>query len=316
MQHEHKIKLFACKASKDFALKVAKALNLQLGDSDVLTFSDGEFQPCYNESVRGATVFIIQSTFRPTDNLFELLLMIDAAKRASAHRVIAVMPYFGWARQDRKDKPRVSIGAKLVANMLHAAGCDRVMTCDLHADQIQGFFDFPVDHIYASAVFLPYIEKMDLKNLAIAAPDMGGAKRANAYARYLQCPVIICHKSREKANVVGSITAIGDVAGKDVIIVDDMVDTAGTLAKAANVLKEMGAASVRACATHPVFSGPAYDRIAESALEEVIVSDTIPLSSDPNKDKSKITVLSMTDMFADIINKVYNYEEISSSFIN
>ena len=316
MQHEHKIKLFACKASKDFAIKVAKALNLQLGDSDVLTFSDGEFQPCYNESVRGATVFIIQSTFPPTDNLFELLLMIDAAKRASAHRVIAVMPYFGWARQDRKDKPRVSIGAKLVANMLHAAGCDRVMTCDLHADQIQGFFDFPVDHIYASAVFLPYIEKMDLKNLAIAAPDMGGAKRANAYARYLQCPVIICHKSREKANVVGSITAIGDVAGKDVIIVDDMVDTAGTLAKAANVLKEMGAASVRACATHPVFSGPAYDRIAESALEEVIVSDTIPLSSDPNKDKSKITVLSMTDMFADIINKVYNYEEISSSFIN
>ena len=316
MQHEHKIKLFTCRASKDFALKVAKALNLQLGNSDVLTFSDGEFQPSYNESVRGSTVFIIQSTFPPTDNLFELLLMIDAAKRASAHRVIAVMPYFGWARQDRKDKPRVSIGAKLVANMLHAAGCDRVMTCDLHADQIQGFFDFPVDHIYASAVFLPYIEKMNLKNLAIAAPDMGGAKRANAYARYLQCPVIICHKSREKANVVGSITAIGDVAGKDVIIVDDMVDTAGTLAKAANVLKEMGAASVRACATHPVFSGPAYDRIAESALEEVIVSDTIPLSSDPNKDKSKITVLTMTNMFADIINKVYNYEEISSSFIN
>ena len=316
MQHEHKIKLFTCRASKDFALKVAKALNLQLGDSDVFTFSDGEFQPCYNESVRGATIFIIQSTYPPTDHLFELLLMIDAAKRASAHRVIAVMPYFGWARQDRKDKPRVSIGAKLVANMLHAAGCDRVMTCDLHADQIQGFFDFPVDHIYASAVFLPYIEKMNLKNLAIAAPDMGGAKRANAYARYLQCPVIICHKSREKANVVGSITAIGDVAGKDVIIVDDMVDTAGTLAKAANVLKEMGAASVRACATHPVFSGPAYDRIAESALEEVIVSDTIPLSSDPNKDKSKITVLTMTDMFADIINKVYNYEEISSSFIN
>ena len=316
MQHEHKIKLFACKASKDFALKVAKALNLQLGDSDVLTFSDGEFQPCYNESVRGATVFIIQSTFPPTDNLFELLLMIDAAKRASAHRVIAVMPYFGWARQDRKDKPRVSIGAKLVANMLAAAGCDRVMTCDLHADQIQGFFDFPVDHIYASAVFLPYIQKLNIENLAIAAPDMGGAKRANAYARYLQCPVIICHKSREKANVVGSITAIGDVVGKNVIIVDDMVDTAGTLAKAANVLKDMGALSVRACATHPVFSGPAYDRIAESALEEVIVSDTIPLSQDPEKDKKKITVLSMSDIFADIIDKVYNYEEISSSFIN
>ena len=316
MQHEHKLKLFACKASKDFALKVAKALNIEIGNSDVITFSDGEFQPSYNESVRGATVFIIQSTTPPTDNLFELLLMIDAAKRASAHRVIAVIPYFGWARQDRKDKPRVSIGAKLVANMLHAAGCDRVMTCDLHADQIQGFFDVPVDHIYASAVFLPYLKNLNLENLAIAAPDMGGAKRANAYARYLECPVIICHKSRERANVVGSITAIGDVAGKDVVIVDDMVDTAGTLAKAANVLKEMGARSVRACAVHPVFSGPAYDRIAESALEEVIVSDTIPLSSDPAKDKSKITVLSMTDMFASIISKVYNYEEISSSFIN
>jgi ribose-phosphate pyrophosphokinase len=316
MIKEHKIKLFTCKASKDFALKVAKSLGLDLGNSDVLTFSDGEFQPCYNESVRGATVFIVQSTFPPTDNLFELLLMIDAAKRASAHRVIAVMPYFGMARQDRKDKPRVPIGAKLVANMLHAAGCDRVMTCDLHADQIQGFFDFPVDHIYASAVFLPYIKAMNIENLAIAAPDMGGAKRANAYARYLECPVIICHKSREKANVVGSITAIGDVAGKNVVIVDDMIDTAGTLAKAANVLKEMGALSVRACATHPVFSGPAYDRIAESALEEVLVTDTIPLSNDPSKDKSKITVLTMTEMFANIINKVYNYEEISSSFIN
>ena len=316
MIKEHKMKLFACRASKDFALKVAKHLNLELGASDVLTFSDGEFQPSFNESVRGATVFIVQSTFPPTDNIFELLLMADAAKRASAHRVIAVMPYYGWARQDRKDKPRVSIGAKLVANMLEAAGCDRVMTCDLHADQIQGFFDFPVDHIYASAVFLPYIKSMNIENLAIAAPDMGGAKRANAYARYLQCPVIICHKSRERANVVGSITAIGDVAGKNIIIVDDLIDTAGTLAKAANVLKEMGAASVRACATHPVFSGPAYERIAESALEEVIVTDTIPLSTDPEKNKSKITVLSMTEMFADIISKVYNYEEISSSFIN
>ena len=316
MHDEHKLKIFACKASKEFALKVAKELKLELGDSDVITFSDGEFQPSYNESVRGATVFIIQSTFPPTDNLFELLLMIDAAKRASAHKVIAVMPYFGWARQDRKDKPRVSIGAKLVANMLNAAGCDRVMTCDLHADQIQGFFDFPVDHIYASAVFLPYLKSLNIDNLAIAAPDMGGAKRANAYARYLECPVIICHKSREKANVVGSITAIGDVAGKNVVIVDDMIDTAGTLAKAANVLKEMGALSVRACATHPVFSGPAYDRIAESELEEVIVADTIPLSEDTTKDKSKITVLSMTKMFADIINKVYNYETISTSFIN
>ena len=316
MHDEHKIKIFTCKASRDFAEKVAMKLGLKLGESEVLTFSDGEFQPSYNESVRGATVFVVQSTFPPTDNLFELLLMIDAAKRASAHKVIAVMPYFGWARQDRKDKPRVSIGAKLVANMLHAAGCDRVMTCDLHADQIQGFFDFPVDHIYASAVFLPYIKSLNIENLAIAAPDMGGAKRANAYARYLECPVIICHKSREKANVVASITAIGEVAGKNIIIVDDMVDTAGTLAKAANVLKDMGAVSVRACATHPVFSGPAYEKIANSALEEIIVSDTIPLSSDPSKDKSKVTVLTMTKMFADIIRKVYNYEEISSSFIN
>ena len=316
MHNEHKIKLFSCRASKDFALKVAKAMNIELGASDVLTFSDGEFQPSFNESVRGATVFIVQSTFPPVENLFELLLMIDAAKRASAHTVIAVMPYFGWARQDRKDRPRVSIGAKLVANILHAAGCDRVMTCDLHADQIQGFFDCPVDHIYASSVFLPYLKNLNIENLAIAAPDMGGAKRANAYARYLQCPVIICHKSRERANVVGSITAIGDVEGKNVIIVDDMIDTAGTLTKAANVLKDMGAKSVRACATHAVFSGPAYERIAESALEEVIVSDTIPLSTDPAKDKSKITVLTMTDTFADIIEKVYNYEPISSSFIN
>ena len=316
MHDEHKIKIFACRASKEFATKVAKAMNLELGAADILTFSDGEFQPCLNESVRGATVFIIQSTFPPCENLFELLQMIDAAKRASAHKVIAVMPYYGWARQDRKDKPRVSIGAKLVANMLNAAGCDRVMTCDLHADQIQGFFDFPVDHIYASAVFLPYIKAKNIENLAIAAPDMGGAKRANAYARYLECPVIICHKSREKANVVGSITAIGDVKGKNVIIVDDMIDTAGTLAKAANVLKDMGALSVRACATHPVLSGPAYDRIAESALEEVIVSDTIPLSTDPAKDKTKITVLTMTDIFASIIDKVYNYEPISTSFIN
>lgn len=310
------MKVFACRSSRPFAEKIAKSLGIDLGESDVLTFSDGEFQPSFNESVRGATVFIVQSTFPPVDNLFELLLMIDAAKRASAYSVIAVMPYFGWARQDRKDKPRVSIGAKLVANVLHAAGCDRVMTCDLHADQIQGFFDFPVDHIYASTIFLPYLRDLKFDNIAIAAPDMGGAKRANAYARYLQCPVIICHKSRERANVVGSITAIGDVEGKNVIIVDDMIDTAGTLTKAANVLKEMGAASVRACATHAVFSGNAYERIAESSLEEVIVSDTIPLSDDPEKDKSKITVLSMAETFASIIEKVYNYEPISPNFIN
>ena len=315
MHNEHKMKIFACRKSKPLAEKIAKALGTELGKSEVPEFSDGEFQPSFNESVRGATVFIVQSTFPPVENLFELLLMIDAAKRASAHTVIAVMPYFGWARQDRKDKPRVSIGAKLVANILHAAGCDRVMTCDLHADQIQGFFDFPVDHLYASNIFLPYLRDKHIENLAIAAPDMGGAKRANAYARYLQCPVIICHKSRERANVVGSITAIGDVAGKNVIIVDDMIDTAGTLTKAANVLKEMGALSVKACATHAVFSGNAYERIAESALEEVIVTDTIPLSSDPAKDTGKITVLSVADTFANVIEKVYNYEPISDSFI-
>ena len=309
------MKIFACRSSKPLAEKIARSLGTELGKSEVLAFSDGEFQPSFNESVRGATVFIVQSTFPPVDNLFELLLMIDAAKRASAHTVVAVMPYFGWARQDRKDKPRVSIGAKLVANVLHAAGCDRVMTCDLHADQIQGFFDFPVDHLYASNIFLPYLRDKNIENLAIAAPDMGGAKRANAYARYLQCPVIVCHKSRERANVVGSITAIGDVAGKNVLIVDDMIDTAGTLTKAANVLKEMGALSVRACATHAVFSGKAYERIAESALEEVIVTDTIPLSSDPEKDTSKITVLSVAETFANTIYKVYNYEPISDSFI-
>ena len=315
MHNEHKMKIFACRRSKPLAEKIAKCLGTELGKSEVLEFSDGEFQPSFNESVRGATVFIVQSTFPPVENLFELLLMIDAAKRASAHTVIAVMPYFGWARQDRKDKPRVSIGAKLVANILHAAGCDRVMTCDLHADQIQGFFDFPVDHLYASNIFLPYLRDKHIENLAIAAPDMGGAKRANAYARYLQCPVIICHKSRERANVVGSITAIGDVAGKNVIIVDDMIDTAGTLTKAANVLKEMGALSVKACATHAVFSGKAYERIAESALEEVIVTDTIPLSGDPEKNTDKITVLSVADTFANVIERVYNYEPISDSFI-
>ncbi len=314
--NEHKLKLFACRGSRPFAEKMAKRMGVSLGNSEVLTFSDGEFQPCFVESVRGATVFIVQSTFPPVDNLFELLLMIDAAKRASAYSVVAVMPYFGWARQDRKDKPRVPIGAKVVANLLHSVGCDRVMTCDLHADQIQGFFDFPVDHIFASTVFLPYLRNLKIENLAIAAPDMGGAKRANSYARYLQCPVIICHKSREKANVVGSITAIGDVAGKNVVIVDDMIDTAGTLTKAADVLKGMGALSVRAVASHAVLSGSAYERIDECALEEVIVSDTIPLSSDPSKPKSKITVLSMADTVADTISKVYNYESISSGFIH
>ena len=324
MNTEHKMELFACRAAKDFAVKVVDALNairkpgeeeVHLGNSEVTSFSDGEFQPAFVESVRGATVFILQSTFPPAENLMELLLTIDAAKRASAYKVIAVMPYFGWARQDRKDKPRVSIGAKLVANLLCAAGVDRIMTCDLHADQIQGFFDVPVDHVYASKVFIPYLKSLNIENLAIAAPDMGGAKRANAYAKELACPVIICHKSRERANVVASITAIGDVEGKNVVIVDDMIDTAGTLTKAADVLKEKGALSVRACATHAILSGPAYDRINNSSLSEVYVSDTIPLTSDPNVDKSKIKVVSMTETFARIIQKVCNNEPISTEFI-
>ena len=324
MNTEHKMELFACRASKDFAVKVVDALNairkpgeeeVHLGNSEVTSFSDGQFQPAFVESVRGATVFILQSTFPPAENLMELLLTIDAAKRASAYKVIAVMPYFGWARQDRKDKPRVSIGAKLVANLLCAAGVDRIMTCDLHADQIQGFFDVPVDHVYASKVFIPYLKSLNIENLAIAAPDMGGAKRANAYAKELACPVIICHKSRERANVVASITAIGDVEGKNVVIVDDMIDTAGTLTKAADVLKEKGALSVRACATHAILSGPAYDRINNSSLSEVYVSDTIPLTSDPNVDKSKIKVVSMTETFARIIQKVCNNEPISTEFI-
>ena len=324
MNTPHKMELFACRASKDFAAKVVDELNkiqpegegpVHLGNSEVSVFSDGEFQPSFTESVRGATVFILQSTFPPTENLMELLLTIDAAKRASAYKVIAVMPYFGWARQDRKDKPRVSIGAKLCANLLSAAGVDRVMTCDLHADQIQGFFDIPVDHIYASKVFIPYLKSLNIENLAIAAPDMGGAKRANAYAKDLACPVIICHKSRERANVVASITAIGDVEGKNVVIVVDMIDTAGTLTKAADILIEKGAKSVRACATHAILSGPAYDRINASKLSEVYVTDTIPLRAAPGVDTSKIKVVSMTSTFARIIRKVCDNEPISPEFI-
>ena len=318
------MELFACRASRTFAQKVAEEINkllpqdkpkLHLGESELTMFSDGEFQPAFTESVRGAVVFIIQSTYPPSDNLMELLLMIDAAKRASADRVIAVMPYFGWARQDRKDRPRVSIGAKLVANLLTAAGADRVMTCDMHAEQIQGFFDVPVDHVYANRVFVPYLRSLNIPNLSIAAPDMGGAKRANSYAKALACPVIICHKSRERANQVASITAIGDVKDRNVVIVDDMIDTAGTLKKASEVLMEKGAASVMACATHPVLSGRAFDNLNSSPLKTIFVTDTIPLPDDPSKDKSKIKVVSMAETFARIILKVYNYESISPEFI-
>ena len=308
----HKIKFFSGRASRYLAEKIVESYGTTLGKSEVLQFSDGEFQPSFNESIRGCTVFIIQSTFPPTDNLMELLMMIDAARRASAYKVIAVMPYFGWARQDRKDRPRVPIAAKLVANMLEAAGVDRVMTMDIHADQIQGFFDVPVDGLYASGIFIPYIKGLGIEDLSIAAPDMGGAKRAGTYAKLLQTPIIISHKERAKANVVGSMTAIGEVEGRNIIIVDDMIDTAGTICMAANMLMERGAKSVRAAITHPVLSGQAYERINDSALEEVIVTDTIPLN--PEKDLHKFTVLSVADIFADVVERVHNYKEISSLF--
>ncbi len=310
---KHNLKVFACKNSRYLGEKIAASLGVELGKSELLQFSDGEFEPSYLESVRGAMVYIVQSTFPPADNLMELLLMIDAAKRASAHKVIAVMPYFGWARQDRKDQPRVPIGAKVVANLLESVGCDRVMTMDLHADQIQGFFDIPVDHLYASTLLIKYIQEHKSEDLAIASPDMGGAKRANAYAKRLDASLIICHKSRAKANVVGSMTAIGDVEGKDVVIVDDMVDTAGTITKCANMLKEKGAKSVRAICTHPVLSGEAYKRISESAIEQFIITDSIPLKE--GVDTSKFVVVSVADLFAEIITKVHNFEPISTSFI-
>jgi ribose-phosphate pyrophosphokinase len=309
--HNSSIVFFSGRASKYLAEKIVKSYGTELGKSKVETFSDGEFVPIIEETVRGKHVFIIQSTFTPTENLMELLLMIDAAKRASAYKIIAVIPYFGFARQDRKDRPRVAIGAKLVADLLTAAGVSRIMTMDLHADQIQGFFNVPVDHIYASSIFVPYIKSLKLENLVIASPDMGGAKRANAYSKFLNCPMVVSHKSREKANVVGEMTVIGDVKDKNVIILDDMIDTAGTVTKAADIMMEKGARSVRAIATHPVLSGPAYERIENSRLTELIVSDSIPLK----KECTKIKILSVADLFADTIDKVYNYKSISSSFI-
>ena len=324
--HKHRMALFTCDASRYFAEKVVAAMNrmkspeepeVVLGPLEVTHFSDGEFQPSFQESVRGATCFIIQSTFPSTDNLMELLLSIDAAKRASANKVIAVIPYYGWARQDRKDKPRVSIGAKLVANMLKVAGTDALMTCDLHADQIQGFFDFPVNHLYASYDFLDILKKLQKQfkdTLTLAAPDMGGAKRVNAYAKNLRTPVVICHKTRARANVVERITPIGEVEGRDIVILDDIIDTAGTLTEAANELIKRGARSVRAFATHPVLSGPAYERIDASALSEVYVTDTIPLDPAKKEFQSKFRVVSLADTFARMILRVYNYQPISSEF--
>lgn len=305
------VKIFAGRASEQLASNVAKAFGASLGDVKVSVFSDGEFQPSFEETVRGQDVFIVQSTMPPTENLFELLLLIDAARRASARKIIAVIPYFGFARQDRKDKPRVAIGAKLVANMLMAAGVDRVMTMDLHADQIQGFFEVPVDHLFASTLFFKEIEKLDRQNLVVAAPDAGGAKRANSYAKNLNCGLALCHKHRKKANEIAEMTVIGDVTGKDVVIIDDMCDTAGTLTTAADLLIEKGAKSVRAYTTHAVLSGPAFERIAASKLTELIVTDTIPLQ----KHSEKIRVLSVANLFADVIKRLVNNESISSHFV-
>lgn len=311
MRNNAPVKFFAGRGSKPLAEKIAKSFGKPLGKTAVLEFSDGEIQPFYEESVRGCIVFIIQSTPPPAENILELLLMIDAAKRASAYKVVAVLPYFGYGRQDRKDKPRSSIGAKLVSNLLVSAGVDRVMTMDLHADQLQGFFDVPVDHLYASSIFVPYIKELNLDNLAIAAPDMGGTKRANAYARFLGSQMIICYKMRKKPNVVEEMRAIGDIEGKNVFIVDDMIDTAGTITLAAEMMKNDGAKSVRAIATHAVLSGPAYERIEQSFLDEVLVTNTIPLQYE----SKKIIVLSIADLFGDVIKKVYNYQSISSHFI-
>ena len=305
------VKIFAGRASEQLAANIAKSFGATLGDVNVSVFSDGEFQPSFEETVRGQDVFLVQSTMPPTENLFELLLLVDAARRASARKIIAVIPYFGFARQDRKDKPRVAIGAKLIANMLMAAGVDRVMTMDLHADQIQGFFEVPVDHLFASTLFLKEVEKLDQQNLVVAAPDAGGAKRANSYAKNLNCGLALCHKHRKKANEIAEMTVIGDVHGKDVVIIDDMCDTAGTLTTAADLLIEKGAKSVRAFTTHAVLSGPAFERIEASKLTELIVTDTIPLS----KNSSKIRVVSVADLFADVIKRLVNNESISSHFV-
>lgn len=308
---EPEAKIFACSESKVLAEKIAEHYGIKLGNISFSRYSDGEFQPSFEESIRGLRVFLICSTFPSSDNLMELLLMIDAAKRASARHITAVIPYFGWARQDRKDKPRVPIGAKLVAKMLEAAGATRVMTMDLHADQIQGFFEKPVDHLYASTIFLPYIQSLGLDNLTIASPDMGGSKRAYAYAKYLQSEVVVCYKQRKKANIIDTMELIGDVSGRNVILVDDMIDTGGTLARAADVMMERGAISVRAICTHPILSGGAYEKIENSSLTELIVTDSIPLS----QQSDKIKVISCAELFADVMHMVQNNNSISDKFI-
>lgn len=303
--------VFSGTKTRYLAEKICASLGCPLGNLLITKFSDGEFAVSYEESIRGRDVFLVQSTFPSSDNLMELLLMIDAAKRASARTINAVIPYFGWARQDRKDKPRVSIGAKLVADLLSVAGIDRLITMDLHADQIQGFFDVPVDHLYASMVLLPYLQSLKLDNLCIASPDVGGSKRANAYAKYLGCPLVLCNKTRARANVIETMQIIGDVEGKNVVIIDDMVDTAGTITKAADLMMEAGAKSVRACASHCVMSGPASDRVQESALEEMVFTDSIPYTNRC----SKVKQLSVADMFAETIRRVVDNESISSQYL-
>ena len=304
--------VFSGTNSRYLAEKICSSLNCPLGNMNITHFADGEFAVSYEESIRGAHVFLVQSTFPNSDNLMELLLMIDAAKRASAKSVVAVIPYFGWARQDRKDKPRVSIGAKLVADLLSVAGIDRLITMDLHADQIQGFFNIPVDHLYASAVFLPYIQSLNLENnLVIATPDVGGSKRASTYSKYLGVPLVLCNKTREKANEVAHMQIIGDVKGKDVLLLDDIVDTAGTMTIAANIMLEAGAKSVRAIASHCVMSDPASFRVQESALTEMVFTDSIPYS----KKCDKVKQLSIADMFAETIKRGMSNESISSQYV-
>ena len=304
-------KIFACSQSLELAKNIAKHYGANLGNVKVSRFSDGEFQPAFVDSVRGRRVFIIGSTFPSSDNLMEMLLMLDAAKRASARHITAVIPYFGWARQDRKDQPRVAIGAKLVANLIQIAGATRIMTMDLHADQIQGFFEKPVDHLYASTIFLPYIKELNLTNLTIASPDMGGSKRAYAYSKFLESDVVICYKQRIKANIISTMELIGEVKDRHVILVDDMIDTGGTLAKAADLMMEKGALSVRAICTHPILSGEAYERIEKSKLLELIVSDTIPLK----RKSSKIKVVTCAPLFADVMHKVQDNTSISGQFL-
>jgi ribose-phosphate pyrophosphokinase len=304
-------KIFAARGSRTIAERIAKAYGQELGKVVIQEFSDGEFQPSFEETVRGGRVFLIGSTMQPSNSLMELLLMIDAAHRASAKHITAVIPYFGWARQDRKDKPRVPIGAKMVANLLSAAGATRIMTMDLHADQIQGFFEMPVDHVFASSIFVPHIRSQQLENLTIASPDMGGSKRANNYAKWLESEVVICYKQRKKANVIDKMTVIGNVEGRNVVLIDDMIDTAGTLTKAADMLMEQGALSVQAYCTHGVLSGKAIERIEKSKLTRLVVTDTIP----QDRHSDKIEILSIAELFAKVMQKVHHHESISSHFL-